>query len=283
MGGKSLVLGGGGIAGLGWLAGLISGFCEKGVDLRDADRMFGTSAGAATAAQLRSSQSIDTLFARQSDPALIADEAPPSMAGLAEAFALYPAILALADHSERMAAIGEMARRAKTADPEVRRVMIERRLSSHNWPEAHLAILAFDIDSGRLVAFDRTSGVALVDAVSASCAVPGVWPTVFIGAREFMDGGVYSADNAQFASGSDRVVIASPLGDMHSFAQGYRLSDQVAQLEAAGSKVMIICPNDAARAAMGPNPLDPDVRVPSAMAGRDQGRKLAAQLSAFWI
>ncbi|MGO8728014.1 MAG: patatin-like phospholipase family protein [Streptosporangiaceae bacterium] len=36
----------------------------------------------------------------------------------------------------------------------------------------------------------------LVDAVAASCAVPGVWPPVTIGGRRYVDGGVRSSDNA---------------------------------------------------------------------------------------
>ena len=82
--GRALVLGGGGLAGLGWFAGLFHAMAQQGTDLRDADRMIGTSAGSATAAQLRSTQSLEQMFARQTDPALIADEQAPNMAAIAE-------------------------------------------------------------------------------------------------------------------------------------------------------------------------------------------------------
>ena len=130
-GSRALVLGGGGIAGLGWLAGVLHGLFEEGVDLRDADRMIGTSAGAATAAQLRSSQSIERLYARQTDPALIADETPPSLAQLAATMAAFPKLLAIADSGERMRAMGAMAKPAPSVAPNVRREMIERRLADH--------------------------------------------------------------------------------------------------------------------------------------------------------
>lgn len=280
--GRSLVLGGGGIAGLGWFAGLLCGLYESGVDLRNADRMIGTSAGAATAAQLRSSQSIETLFARQSDPALIADEPPPSMEMLVQTLARYPALMALTDHGERMAAMGELALGAQSVAPEVRRAMVEHRLSEHGWPERPLTVTAIDVDTGTLTCFDASSGVNFVDAVAASCAVPGVWPVVRIAKRSYIDGGVYSSDNAHLAAGSAKVLIISPLGDVMPFPPGYRLADQVTALEAGGSTVMAIGPDSAARAAMGNNPLDPAVRTPSAFAGLDQGRKLAAQVKAFW-
>lgn len=281
-GGKTLVLGGGGIAGLGWLAGLLFGLLENGVDLRDADRMIGTSAGSATAAQLRSAQSIETLFARQSDPTLVADEAPPSMEVLKELMAAYPALVAMTDQVQRMRAMGKLALNAKSVDPEVRRAMIERRLPEHDWPDAPLTITAIDVELGTLVTFDRTTGANFVDAVAASCAVPGVWPVVTIGGRTYMDGGVYSADNAHLARGADRVIIASPLGGVSPYPPGYQLANQVELLEQAGSKVLAICPNGEARAAMGGNPLDPAVRIPSAKAGQEQGRSLAAQVVAFW-
>jgi predicted acylesterase/phospholipase RssA len=60
---------------------------------------------------------------------------------------------------------------------------------------------------------DRASGVALVDAVAASCAVPGIWPPVTIAERRYMDGGVRSTTNADLARGSDRILILNPIGE----------------------------------------------------------------------
>lgn len=280
--GKALVLGGGGIAGLGWLAGLICGLFEAGVDLRDAGRMIGTSAGSVTAAQLRSAQSINVLYARQSDPALIADEPPPSMEVLVALMAAYPALMAMTDQCERMAAMGKLALNANSVAPEARRAMIERRLPEHGWPEAPLSVIAIDIAAGTLVSFEATSDVNFIDAIGASCAVPGVWPVVTIGGRTFTDGGFYSADNAHLAQGAERVLIVSPLGGVAPYPPGYQLADQVTALEQSGSKVLAICPDDDARAAMGTNPLDPAVRIPSATAGRAQGRVIAAQVAQFW-
>jgi NTE family protein len=280
--GKTLVLGGGGLAGLGWFAGLIYGMSVNGVDLRNADRMIGTSAGSATAAQLRSAQTLERLYARQSDPELIADEVPPDMAAMAELMAAFPKLQAIPDHRERMRAVGQMAMKAKSVPPQERRAMIERRLSEHVWPKAPLTITAVDIETGELVAFDSASGVSLVDSVSASCAVPGVWPAVEIGGRRYMDGGVYTVDNAQLAVGAERVIIASPFGSISPAPAGYHLNDAVAALEAGGSKVLVIAPDAPSRTAMGSNPLDPDVRRPSAVAGFLQGQRSAKDAATFW-
>jgi NTE family protein len=281
-GDRVLVLGGGGLAGIGWFAGLFHGLGQQGVDLRDADRMIGTSAGSATAAQLRSAQTLEQLYLRQTDPALIADESAPNIAAMAELMAFFPKLQAIPEHVERMRAVGKMALGAQTVSPETRHAMIERRLSEHEWPRAALTITAVAVASGDLVTFDVASGVSLVDAVAASCAVPGVWPVVQIDGLGYMDGGVYFVDNAHLAAEAARVVIASPFGSVAPAPPGYHLNDAVAKLEAAGTKVLVIEPDTAARTAMGANALDPTVRKPSAEAGLVQGQQLAEQVSKFW-
>jgi NTE family protein len=160
--------------------------------------------------------------------------------------------------------------------------MIERRLSDHDWPKAALTITAVDVGNGALAAFDAASGVSLVDAVSASCAVPGISPVVEIAGRHYMDGGVYSVDNAHLAAGAERVIVASPFGSVSPAPAGFHLNDAVAALEAGGSKVLVIEPDVEVRTAMGANPLDPAVRKPSAEAGFAQGKKLAQQVGEFW-
>ena len=105
---------------------------------------------------------------------------------------------------------------------------------------------------------------------------------VTIGGRTYTDGGFYSADNAHLAHGAERVMIISPLGGVAPYPAGYQLADQIAELETAGSKVLAICPDDTARNAMGSNPLDPAVRIPSAVAGREQGRCMSSQVATFW-
>jgi NTE family protein len=281
-GGKVLVLGGGGLAGIGWYAGLFHGLGEYGVDLREADRMIGTSAGSATAAQMRSAQTLAQLYAAQTDPEHISDEPAPDMAAMVALMAVFPKLLAIADHAEQMLAMGKMARNAQTTPPDVRRAMIERRLSDHDWPKAALTITAVDVGNGALAAFDAASGVSLVDAVSASCAVPGISPVVEIAGRHYMDGGVYSVDNAHLAAGAERVIVASPFGSVSPAPAGFHLNDAVAALEAGGSKVLVIEPDVEVRTAMGANPLDPAVRKPSAEAGFAQGKKLAQQVGEFW-
>ncbi len=142
-------------------------------------------------------------------------------------------------------------------------------------------IVAVDTETGEEYIIDRESGVSLVDAVAASCAVPGIWPPVTIAGRRYMDGGVRSATNADLARGYDRVLILNPLGANANYF-GAGTDAEAAALGREGSQVLVIAPDAASAAAIGLNPLDPATRQPSALAGRTQGRELAAPVTALW-
>jgi NTE family protein len=150
--------------------------------------------------------------------------------------------------------------------------VIAGRLPSQDWPAAWtLQVTAIDCATGALTVFDSASGAPLADAVTASCAVPGVWPPATIGGRRYMDGGVRAADNADLATGCPRVTVISPLGLNSAMPSPLPLADTVARLRADGSDVTVIAPDPASAAAFGVNPLDPATRVPAAAAGYAQG------------
>lgn len=54
-----------------------------------------------------------------------------------------------------------------------------------DWPARDLWIAAVDAESGQVGAFDSRSGVTLLEAVAASCAVPLVWPPVTVAGRRW--------------------------------------------------------------------------------------------------
>ena len=79
------------------------------------------------------------------------------------------------------------------------------------WPERDLQITAVEAETGEFTVFTRDSGVDVVSAVAASCAVPTVWPPVAINGHHYIDGGMRSAANVDLAAGADRVVVLAPL------------------------------------------------------------------------
>jgi NTE family protein len=139
-------------------------------------------------------------------------------------------------------------------------------LPEHRWPQWRLTVTAVDAETGRLRVFDGTCGVGLVDAVTASCAVPGVWPPVTIDGNRYIDGGVRTLTNADLAAEHARVLILAPIADP-------AIEDQVAALRER-SRVEVIAPDDDALVAFGLNPLDPAIRTPCAMAGYAQGKRI---------
>lgn len=87
------------------------------------------------------------------------------------------------------AAFGDIARENPEPVPVAqRRSVVEARLVTTEWPLT-LQVTAIDAATGQLHVFDRTTGISLTDAVSASGAVPGVWPLVHINGRAWIDGG----------------------------------------------------------------------------------------------
>jgi len=197
--GQALVLGGGGVAGVAWMTGLLVGLAEAGQDVTGADLVIGTSAGATVAAQVGSGLGLDELFARQTDPALQAAEimVDIDLAKYAEQFGAY--LAGATSPEETLRRVGAFALAAQTVPPAERLAVIASRLPSRDWPARPTRLAAVDCESGRLRVFDAQSGVSLIDAVAASCAVPGIWPPVTIDGRRYMDGGVRSSDNADLA------------------------------------------------------------------------------------
>lgn len=270
--GQALVLGGGGVAGIAWMTGLLAGLADAAQDVTGADLLVGTSAGAAVAAQVGSGLSLDALFARQVDPALQAREIPVEV-NMTEVAAEFAALLAGATSAQDVQRrVGAYALAASTVSEADRLAAVESRLPSPQWPARRLLLVAVDAETGETCVFDRDSGVDLVAAVAASCAVPGIWPPVTISGRRYVDGGIRSSDNADLASGYARIVVLSPLGPDSPFPTPLPLRAVVAQLRSEGAQVTVIAPDEASVAAIGTNPLNPTTRIPAAEAGRAQGR-----------
>jgi NTE family protein len=270
--GRTLVLGGGGVAGIAWTTGLLAGLADAGQDVSGADLLIGTSAGSNVAAQLGSGLPLEDLYARQADPARQAREIPADV-DLERVGAEFAGMLSGArDEHEALARIGAYALAAPTVPEASRRDVIVSRLPSAGWPERRILIVAVDAESGETRVFDRESGVSLIDAVAASSAVPGVWPPVTIGGRRYIDGGARSPDNADLAIGSEQVVIISPLGYDSPLPSPMPLRAVVGHLREGGAQVTVISPDAGSAAAIGVNLLDPGTRTPAARAGRAQGQ-----------
>ena len=297
----ALILGGGGAAGNAWEIGIIAGLAEAGFDMAEAaDLVVGTSAGATAAAQVRSGiPAVDLLASVLSPPVQPVGqnrERPPSlpMATVFERMrAIGAAATSAADLQRAMGAFGLESDSTLEPGAGQRRATVAARLPRPEWPDKPMIITAVDAHTGELAAFDRDSGVDLVDAVTASTALPGLAPTVSINGARYIDGGVRSPDNADLASGYANVVVLSPLGGRSQTPpeagqfEGLRrppewgtdLASQVEALRKQGSRVEVITPDADSRAAMGTNQTDPATRIPAARAGFAQGKREASRVT----
>ncbi|MEJ8280611.1 patatin-like phospholipase family protein [Pseudonocardia spirodelae] len=275
---RALVLGGGGLTGIAWMYGLVSGLLADGVDLRDADLVVGTSAGSVVGTNLAAGRDPAQLYGTQLAPP--AGEIAATM-GLRLALRVGAAVVRGPRDARRVRArIGRMALDTETV-PEAERVgVIRSRLGDARWPaDRDLWVTAVDAHTGDFRVLTRDDGVDVATAVAASCAVPGVWPPVTVGPTRLVDGGVRSMANADLAAGYGRVVVLAPL----SGGLGGAASPRV-QAEALGAlaRVALVEPDRRARRAFGRNPLDPAHRAASARAGRAQAVDVVARVARVW-
>jgi NTE family protein len=268
--GLALVLGGGGSAAVAWEIGVLHGLVESGADARTADTVVGTSAGSIVAVRLLSGGDTALLYEEVCRPVEAGPmelDYPALEARWAEATA---GATSAADARRR---IGDLARAAPTMPPEQRRQEIAALLPSLDWPEQRLLVAAVNAGDGQPASFDRDSGV-LLDAVAASCAVPGVWPPVEVHGETYIDGAVRSSVNVDLAAGHDRVLVLAPLPPPGGLAR------ELARLP-EGTRHHVVEADEQSVASFGANPLDPRSGPAAAREGYRQGRREAAAVAAL--
>lgn len=278
---RALVLGGGGITGIAWELGMLAGLAEQGVDLRDADLVVGTSAGSVVGALITSSDDLEELYASQLLPPALE---PPVRMGIGTMVRWGWAVARSRGSQQVGVRVGRMALATATVPEAERREVIASRLQARTWPAQTLLVTAVDAESGEFAAFGQGSQVgntpvSLVDAVAASCSVPGVWPPTTIGGRRWIDGGVRSATNADLAAGYERVVVLAPI--TRAFGPAMGAAAHVAALRKQARATLVI-PDADARRAIGRNLLDLARRAPAAQAGRAQATSAIVDVAKVW-
>jgi NTE family protein len=277
---KTLVLGGGGITGIAWHLGVLCGLQRAGVPLGDADTVIGTSAGSVVGTVVTAGVDLEAAVAlqeREVTPAREPRTGEPRTGGNGE---WLTAMAVLADPSvpalEARVRVGAMAL-AAGLDEAAYLARIGSVLPVREWPDRDLRIVVVDTADGRDETLDASSGVPLLQAVAASCAVPGLMPPVTVGDRRYMDGGVRLGAGADLATGAERLVVLAPLAVLGR-------DRIVAEIAAAGAaSTLLIEPDAEALAAFGQNVMDPAGRPAAVRAGLRQAAVLADAVRAVWI
>ncbi len=278
-----LVLGGGGLTGGAFHAGVVAALADAaGWDARSAGVLLGTSAGSITATSLAAGMPPADLAARHLGQPLssvgasmLARVSPgardfaagedaslaPASPGLLRAMARNP----LGAHPGKVVAAALPEGRVSTAP--IASSMTE--LCADSWPSAQLRITAFRLADGETVVFGRGGDATpkVGSAVAASCAIPGYFAPVDIDGERYVDGGTTSACNADAVlhEGLDAVIISAPMA-IHSGVtlapdvpwrrvMRRQVDREITKLRAAGMKVFLFAPTKPEVTAMGPNPM----------------------------
>ncbi|SNQ50166.1 putative esterase of the alpha-beta hydrolase superfamily [Frankia canadensis] len=288
---RGLVLGAGGVLGSAWMIGALRAIeSETGRDLASSDVVVGTSAGAVVASLLRLGVGVEVMANSErgiyeaGDPVLdyrdLGASLPPrprmrmGSPRLLTASALHPRH---ASPMVTLAAILPQGRGKISAVGDLVAAAMERAgLDRSGWPApGDLRVVAMNFDTGHRVLFGAPDAprMSLPDAVMASCAIPGWYAPIEADGARFVDGGTRSPASVDLAAaaGLDEIIVVAPACSLASDrprgavarverqvrrAATRRLLREVAEVEAAGARVTVLCPGPEDLEVMGGNLMD---------------------------
>ncbi|WP_083913538.1 patatin-like phospholipase family protein [Nocardia concava] len=269
----ALVLGGGGAVGLSWMAGVVIGLREAGVDLTLAERIVGTSAGAVVGAAIAAEVDLSLLLRR---PSADNPDAPPINFD-PNAFGEIMGILATpgldANEARRRAGARALEMTAGV-DPADHIARIGGFVGHTDWPRRDLRITACSVTTGELQVWTPDGKATLPEALAASTSVPGVFPPIPIDGTHYIDGGMRSPINADLAAGAERILIIEPLAHLFPHSPSDR--------DLGGAATTFIVPDAGAIAAYGPDLFNTAALQPAYEAGFRQGKEAAAAVREIW-
>ncbi|CAO5147528.1 NTE family protein [Frankia sp. AiPs1] len=288
---RGLVLGAGGVLGSAWMIGALRAVeDETGRDLAASDLVVGTSAGSVVATLLGLGIGVEAMANSErgihdaGDPVLdyrdLGASLPPrprmrmGSPRLLTASALHPRH---ATPMVTLAAILPQGRGKISAVGDLVTAGMERAgVDPEHWP-AHpaLRIVAMNFDTGDRVLFGAADAprMSLPDAVMASCAIPGWYAPIEVDGQRFVDGGTRSPTSVDLLAdaGLDEIIVVAPACSLATDrprgavalverqvrrAATRRLLREVALVEAAGTRVTVICPGPDDLVVMGGNLMD---------------------------
>ncbi|MGH2809211.1 MAG: patatin-like phospholipase family protein [Actinomycetota bacterium] len=232
-----LVLGGGGLVGLGYHAGVMKALDEWGANVAAADIIIGTSAGSIIASYLASGWKAADFYEYAHGRHEKAVKDPGEQKNEVNRI-FTPMWTSRGDRVRRgvgsMFALatsrGYWHRATRGREPSgVLKQLFPAGLYStgqtrerlwedlpEEWPRDGLYISTVDLYSGKRVPFGHPDApkAPLPDAVLASTAIPGIFPAVRIGDRHYVDGGAFSATSLDLAAeaGCEAILCVAPLG-----------------------------------------------------------------------
>ena len=274
---KAIVLGGGGITGIAWESGIIASLISAGINLAEADTILGTSAGAFVGSALASGYDMEDYYAMQQG----GNSEEPSISASLMTRLLW--IKAFVYGGKKQNKIGKSLGRIAQNHPskvslDERLAIVRSRLVVKTFPPK-LKVTAIDALSGETHLFDDQSGISLEQAVAASGAVPGVWPSISFNGTTWIDGGMISSTNALLVQNSKKIIILSPLPKRNGFIPG---AFEDAEKLKDHAEVFLFTPDEKSKEAIGANIYDTTNCKACANAGYEQGKNACNEVLKMW-
>lgn len=253
-----IVLGAGGPLGWAYHLGVIEGVRDA-IDREpaNADRIVGTSAGAAIAATLLTGSSTEEVLEIIAEPPSDEDQQRMRAAGARAVRRPMQSLRPVAPGLVRnIGRVGPATALVGLLPAGVFPTVFLRRFSAEvPWP-APLWIPSVRIDDGQVVVFGRDPVQAtLGEAVEATSAVPTLFQPKLIDGARYVDGAVASSTHADTVVSEDHdvVLISAPTtgpgrGPIRVRARR-RLEDEVRQLRSRGTRALVLSPDEATLAA----------------------------------
>lgn len=268
-----LVLGGGGLVGLAYHAGVLAALeVDARWDPRHAEVIVATSAGAIVATLLRRGVPAHDLAAVLVGAPVI--DSHPSLGEHVRSLRSLPP-LSVRQYLRRprmpnLSLVSRWMRRPWRVDPlgALATIVPDGELDMFHyaellnewldttWPAEQLWLTAVRQRDLRRVVFGRDAHAPLATAVAASCAVPGYFRPVVVDDERYVDGGVCSPTNADVLrsyDGLDLIIVVSPMSASTSASSGIaaavrrvagaRAHREVEALRAEGMPVLLIEPS----------------------------------------
>lgn len=274
-----LVLGGGGITGTAFHAGVLSALAREGWDARQAAIIIGTSAGSTSAALLRAGFPPSDYVPRMTGEPVSVEGArvldrigriptPPKRRPGPRGPAAPGLLGAIVRRPWRYPLGVQIAAALPAGTIDIDEVNPGFGPLFNHWPTRPTWITAVSLQTGARTVFGRDASATIPEAVSASCAIPGYFRPVMIDGVAYVDGGAHSVHHVDLLADQalDLVIVSAPLstsqagalelGNVPRHVIRRQLDREIRVVREAGTPVTVFQPDRGLRSLMGMNSMD---------------------------
>jgi NTE family protein len=283
---RALVLGGGGEYFAAWMLGFMHGLQENGIGYEKPEVIIGTSAGSVVGSTIAGGhlQKLTRdfeFFGRF--PKLLAALVPTPKPNPSQVRAHDLCNTATNASVETIQAIGRGAMAARNPSVAKLQDMVIALTGNVHWPSDIFHATTVDCYSGERLVVSSNSNVHISHAVSSSMSLPGIFGPTWVGDRVCMDGGMGpSSTHSDLVAGAKRAVVVSltdglPGSGPRFSSMPNSILQEIKDLEAAGTKALLIAANPGKVNLVSPEEIAPALRL-----GYDRAVREADKVKAFW-